>query len=780
MPDNERIGGLEWEAEIDFDTFDQSVARLNQMMNQTEKPVKKVEKALADAEKQAKKTGTVFDGLFKRFTAANIVGNALTTVFFRISAALSQFTRGILKASSDLTELDSKARVVFGESFPQVNKQVRLIANEVGRASSTILQFSADMGAVISAFGITGPLLDQMSTQFAKLAVDLASFHNAADEEAFAALRSGITGETEPLKRFGIVLTDTNLQLFAFEKGIKTKVAAMNQAQKTALRYAFIMDKTALAQGDAARTAETYANQSRRLGGEIKTLQEQLGKAVTPGLAKGLGVVSSAIQNVRIFIGLLAQDIRSLFQLLNIDIAGTSIGKTLKDGAISAVSAINPVLGQFLSSRYKSPALKAIQDRINSAKAGESGSQDTLLDPLANFNSLGGAGGQSGGGAADAAKKLLEAEEDIIDALADQAQENKDNLQIRRDELILRQKLGVLTTKEERELEKINRRMEFGNDALDEQVRQWEDIQQAIEKSRQKLADYDEQIMDLKKNLADALSEVDDKTAQSRIEAITELLKEQNDIRFKASGAVGLTGDASRRLGEIDAELAGATQKELEAARRIAGEPGQPGLNTLAQIEADAQEEKNRLIADEEKARQNIIDKINEESANLAKLESQGIQTQQEIARAVTDRQIQQDKTFTLIEERTTAHVNQQIAEFNRLRAAIQGTPIASTPAFAGGGAVIGAGTETSDSITAKLSTGEHVLTARDVRAMGGQGAVLSFRNDLHRMLPKFASGGPVTNNNQRSANITVNNHGRAAEVFADPRRAKWHARTFL
>jgi hypothetical protein len=777
VPDKEVIGGLEWEAEINFDNFDQSVARLNQMMNQTEKPLKKVEKALADTEKQAKKTGTVFDGLFKRFTAAGIVANAVTGAVFRVTAAFSQFARGIIKASSDLTELDSKARVVFNDSFPQVQKQVRNIAAEVGRASSTILQFATDMGAVISAFGITGPLLDQMSTQFAKLAVDLASFHNASDEEAFAALRSGITGETEPLKRFGIVLTDANLQLFAFEKGIKTKIIAMNQAQKTALRYTFIMDKTALAQGDAARTADTYANQSRRLGGEIKTLQEQLGRAVTPGLAKGLSVVSSAIQNVRIFISLLAQDIKSILSLLNVNIAGTTIGKSVKNGLITAVSAMNPVVGAMLQSGFKTPASKAIGARISAAKAGEASAQPALLDPLANFNSLGGASGNTSGGAGDALKKAQEAEEDLLQALGDQAEANKENIHLQRDQLKLREKLGVLTDKEKRELDQINRRLEFSHDVIQDMVDSWDDNKKAIEDSQKKLTDYRKDLKDMAGELAKSLKEVDDDVAKNRKDKIVELLKEQNDIKAHPAFQDGLSGDQGRRWGEIEDQLKGATPAEIDAARLIAGTADQPGMNDLAQISAEGQDKKNKLIDEEMQKRNAINASIAEEENNLVKLQSQGVQTQQEIVKAMNDRQIQQDKTFKLIEERTTAHVDQQILEFNRLKASLLGTPTVPTPTFAGGGPVIGAGTGTSDSIMARLSNGEYVIPAKATQMYR---PILDAIRSRTLPIPRFAEGGIVNQNNQRSANITINNSGRAAEVFADPRRAKWHARTWL
>jgi len=70
-------------------------------------------------------------------------------------------------------------------------------------------------------------------------------------------------------------------------------------------------------------------------------------------------------------------------------------------------------------------------------------------------------------------------------------------------------------------------------------------------------------------------------------------------------------------------------------------------------------------------------------------------------------------------------------------------------PGLATGGRVYGPGTETSDSIAVRLSTGEHVWTAREVRAAGGHAAMEQMRREVLAMRG-YATGGPVeyvTNN---------------------------------
>ena len=104
-----------------------------------------------------------------------------------------------------------------------------------------------------------------MSLQLTALAGDMASFYNVGQDIAQTALNSIFTGETESLKKFGIVLTETNLEAFALSQGIKKSYQAMSQAEKVALRYNYVLNATKNAQGDFARTSGSWANQIRLL-----------------------------------------------------------------------------------------------------------------------------------------------------------------------------------------------------------------------------------------------------------------------------------------------------------------------------------------------------------------------------------------------------------------------------------------------------------------------------------------------------------------------------------
>jgi len=123
-----------------------------------------------------------------------------------------------------------------------------------------------------------------MSTSMVELANDMASFYNLSTTEAFDKLRAGITGETEPLKRLGILVDENTIKQYAMKNGISATGKELTQQQKLQARYGAIMEQTAKAQGDLARTMDSPTNQLRRLNAEFDMAKIALGQALQPAL----------------------------------------------------------------------------------------------------------------------------------------------------------------------------------------------------------------------------------------------------------------------------------------------------------------------------------------------------------------------------------------------------------------------------------------------------------------------------------------------------------------
>jgi hypothetical protein len=189
--------------------------------------------------------------------------------------------------ASDAEETINVLNETFGDNTEAVKEWAGSVAGDMKRSEFQMREMAGELGAVLN------PLMEKntdvaadMSTNLAALAVDLGSFFNKADDVALDALLSGLTGSSMPMRQFGVVLLDATLQAFALDKGIKTLFKDMTIAEKTALRYQFILDQTQAAQGDAKRTAEGFANASKGVTTALRDLGTRIGLVLLPAVQK--------------------------------------------------------------------------------------------------------------------------------------------------------------------------------------------------------------------------------------------------------------------------------------------------------------------------------------------------------------------------------------------------------------------------------------------------------------------------------------------------------------
>ena len=152
--------------------------------------------------------------------------------------------------------------------------------------------------AMAKGMGIVDDVASDMAITMTGLTADIASFYNMSQERADVILKSVYTGETETLKQLGIVMTEVNLENFAMSQGITKSLSAMTQQEKTMLRYQFVLEQTALTQGDFVRTQDSWANQTRILAERWKEMQALFGDAFMTIGVMVLPVINSIIQGM--------------------------------------------------------------------------------------------------------------------------------------------------------------------------------------------------------------------------------------------------------------------------------------------------------------------------------------------------------------------------------------------------------------------------------------------------------------------------------------------------
>ena len=199
--------------------------------------------------------------------------------------AVSRGLQSAVMAASNLSESISKANVVFGKNAEAVQNWSKTTSKAFGINRQAALEAAGTYGNLFRAFGLTEQQSYSMSTSLVELAADMASFNNTSVDDALLALRSGLSGETEPLKKFGIALTDVRLKEQAMSMGlIKTTKGVLPQAIKTQAAYALIMKDSALAQGDVARTSGGLANQLKFLKAGLDDAKAGFGEALLPAV----------------------------------------------------------------------------------------------------------------------------------------------------------------------------------------------------------------------------------------------------------------------------------------------------------------------------------------------------------------------------------------------------------------------------------------------------------------------------------------------------------------
>jgi hypothetical protein len=208
--------------------------------------------------------------------------------------------RALADAASDLQESTSKATVVFGSSFGEIEQFADNAAGATGLAKQEALEATATFGNLFQALGSTREEAAAMSPDVVQLAADLASFNNLGVDEVLEKLRSGLVGEVEPLRSLGVSFLAADVAAKGLELGIADATGAMTEGAKVQARLALIMEQTSLAQGDFGRTSEGLANQQRILGAELGNAAAKAGTLLLPAfeaiIAEGRDMIPGLLQ----------------------------------------------------------------------------------------------------------------------------------------------------------------------------------------------------------------------------------------------------------------------------------------------------------------------------------------------------------------------------------------------------------------------------------------------------------------------------------------------------
>lgn len=286
-------------------------------------------------------------GSMQRLGGALTLG--VTTPLIGVGLALTNM-------ASDLGETTSKVGELFGASADEVMAWSKTTADSIGQSQQAALDGAATFAIFGKAAGLSGQELVSFSTDFVELASDLASFNNTSPEEAILAIGAALRGESEPLRKYGVLLDDASMRNKALQLGIiSTTKEALTPQQKVLAAQALIYEQTSAAQGDFARTSDGLANQQRILKARLVDTGTELGTKLLPlalqlvekvsALVNWFSNLSDGTQGWIVKIGMLAAAAGPVITVLGTFAKGLALIGSLISGGGAIAGGLTTVIG---------------------------------------------------------------------------------------------------------------------------------------------------------------------------------------------------------------------------------------------------------------------------------------------------------------------------------------------------------------------------------------------------------------------------------------------------
>lgn len=379
-----------------------ALTSLNQQLGAVERQVSTMKESLASAGQSMQKAGTMAS--------------------FGVTLPLVGIGMAAIKTASDLSESTNKIDVLFGNSAAAMMKWSQSSALSLGQTRVQALDAASTFGIFGQSAGLASEDLMKFSTDFTGLASDLASFHNTSPEEAIQAIGAAMRGETEPIRRYGVLLDDATMRQKALEMGlVATTKDALSPQNKVLAASALLWDQTKSAQGDFAKTSTGLANAQRILTAQMSELALVVGERLLPyaqklvawalDATKAFTSLSPAMQDFLVIGGVIAAAAGPALVILGTLVTGIAALISPIGLVIAAVAALAAAFAtDFMGIRSAvMPLVNLLTDRFGSVFKELSSGSNSISDVFGDVGSLFGGVGDGAAGSTEHLFGFIEA-----------------------------------------------------------------------------------------------------------------------------------------------------------------------------------------------------------------------------------------------------------------------------------------------------------------------------------------------------------------------------------
>lgn len=339
--------------------------------NRMEQASKKIEKIGTSANKSSKSYGS----LLAKVTQSISQWRTLMSVFQNAANTMADW----FTASNDYIETLNLFNVTMGEASEGALEFANSVSTLMGIDVADWMQYQGTFKQLTSGFGVAAEKADIMSQNLTQLSYDMASFFNTDVETAFDKLSSAMSGQVKGLREFGIDTTVASLQQYALAQGIEKSVSKMSQAEKSLLRYNYIMERSTIIQGDMARTIVTPANALRILNAQLDQMKRALGNIVSVLVAKFIPYIQLMVK----WITTAANAIAAFFGFELPKIEYTGLGGSFSSEFEDAEESLSGVSGQIKKIKKQLMGFDELNILSSPDSGGGGGGSDVALPSIA-------------------------------------------------------------------------------------------------------------------------------------------------------------------------------------------------------------------------------------------------------------------------------------------------------------------------------------------------------------------------------------------------------------
>lgn len=284
-----------------FEALFKAVADFSSVKDEAKQAGTALDGMADEAEKSGKRTGDATDeagGKAKVFGAA-FAGAFSATAIINFAGKVAEFSGKAVESFSKLEDATAAAEVVFGASMGKIQQQAQNAATDLGMSQAQVIDAANTFGTFGKSAGLSGDALADFSVKMTQTAADMASFKGTTPEEAIQAVGAALRGETEPIRKYGVLLDDASLKAQAMKMGlIASTKEGLTPQQKVLAAQALILRQTTDAQGDFSRTSDSTANTQKRLTAETENLTAKIGGQLAPSFTMARQVILQAMQGL--------------------------------------------------------------------------------------------------------------------------------------------------------------------------------------------------------------------------------------------------------------------------------------------------------------------------------------------------------------------------------------------------------------------------------------------------------------------------------------------------